>query len=666
MQQNESAIDIKQSLVVRIIKQAIGDVNNIPWRISAQLLETKLLTFNENTDQDILDVIHSLENNKKYLSEHDSPLFVNNDMYTLVNNYKYIELTKMLSWYNLSAAELVAKSIKKSIDKNIKSDYTQALLGGYSEAVELGDLEKIILAASALDEALMDSWEWQLSILKQASDNNIQDIVNRQLSRLLAINPADHNVLTYLQSEFDLGLKKISPSEDEMMCGSLSTEECFSDIAPMAGHLPWRGDVGFGSVIENVKYSSSQKMSLWAVMEEWLENDRPAWWFHVWHTAVTHPDFIPDMAWPTIWRKLGALVGYSTDGYEQEYKNAARYKKLLEYYIYRLETCLPTARSDFVMWSSSKLASDVVAACSVIESFDEIIDQAFNDAKLSWQIFSPTFAATSLRSTFIEFREYWPSAIQASIIEWDIPEVTKHIPGDALIFIAKLIENLSIKLSVSSKEEKDSLSPLIIRKLTELRKEWKQVLGNIKTNEYIDTHLNLIDKYSTPESVMKRVSSPLNKNDVEGIVALFRLYSLMRDGLITVDQTMDLISSENWKEKVEPTIPTKYIEHIVEGMIGSQWISYDSLRVKLPHWAAQQCLANLDDVERRNTYLESTLLLSMKGNTTSAITRMIYEDKDNVLTEELNNIRAGLCRMLMILPSLVSSRVRSILASLAD
>jgi len=666
MPQNEIDSIVKAGLLRRYLGCAIGSSNDVPWHIASQLLETGLFKMKEDNSPEIESFLQVLKIDNDFALKHSFPLFLLDEKQSKGNEVEYKELTELLSWRNLSAAKLIAPCIKRTIDRYVSSNYIHSLVDAYIDVIKSNELPKIIQSASKLDEALVDSWDWQVTILKQASREGIHSIVERQIPRLLGINPAAPTVLTYLQNEFDDALNVLISTDEQSTIDVTNVESSLCKLGPRVGHLPWRSDIGFGSILKYDNMTSDHKSSYWSGMESWLCSDNPAWWFHVWLISVTHPSIVPKSAWPDIWHKVCILLGASFKGYEQEFKNTSKYTKLLEFFIYRLETSLPTARSDFVFWCSSKLASDVVSSSLPDDDIDEIISQALDDEKIIWQISSPTFATTSIRSVFITFQEYWSSAIQSSITEWDLVEVKKYVPKDVIEVMENLIRKQCTKLSIPEMEVHKSISPLIMTNLTTLHDEWKSVLNHKDIKDFIDARSELLNKYSTPDSVIEKLNNSSGKEDFEEIVALSRLHGFIINGQISSDQILELVSSENWNCKAEPSIPLEYITHIVDAILRSQWIGNDNLHVEFPHWAAQQCLFYLGDDKRRDIYLEATILLSMKGNTSSAITRLIYEDKNNMLKESFKVTRYALSRMLTISPSWVSGRIRCILATLAE
>ena len=524
-----------------------------------------------------------------------------------------------------------------------------------------------IHAAAELDDALLEDWGWQIATLAQAIKAGLEQIVQRQIPRVLGIEAADPGILAFLEDNFDGAITALSEENISHVLDATTAQVRIRELGPMVGHLPWRSNVGFGSVYDCFTPTPDEQSATWAEVEKWLSEDRPAWWFHVWLTAVNHPRAIPPSAWPTVWLKLGILLGGTIDGFEREGRNAALYATLFQFYSYRLESSLPTARSDFIFWCASRLASDVVSALSQADAdVDVLLSQAFHDAKIAWHVASPSFAATSLRSAFLSFHSYWPSAVQSSVSDWFTSEAKEHIPEEIRQVLVDLVRHMCLRATMLPHDESGTTSSLVIGNLSYVNEEWKEVVGQDEISHLMSDHRRLVDVFSTPDSIVRKFLEPILEDDIEGLVAFFRWCNYVRSGYISMDQAIDVLTSDVWIDKVEPSLKPELLDSVVAALLGGLWTGRETLRVEVSHWSARRCLAYLSDNERRSLYCAATVLFSLKSYTASAITRLVYEDKLNALAPDWTQLRDQFARLLGFSPAWVAGRIRSVLAVLED
>jgi hypothetical protein len=141
--------------------------------------------------------------------------------------------------------------------------------------------------------------------------------------------------------------------------------------------------------------------------------------------------------------------------------------------------------------------------------------------------------------------------------------------------------------------------------------------------------------------------------------------NLVRTGKLPIDDALHTVKSEEWLNRLEPSLDPGTIERVIFTLLGAPWSGPEALRVDIAHWAAQRCLAYRNDEPRRLIYFFATVLFSLKGSTTSAVRRLRAQDARNDLREERKTIADLLHRMAKASPPWIRGRIRSVVASLS-
>ncbi len=666
MQQDNVESEVKDQIVLRYLSRAIGDQSQIPWRVATRLFDTNLIDTIEDDSQELEDLASTLQKDSELVNTHSMPLYFFNDDQAAELGYHHIYISELMGFRNMALCKLISSCMKRVIYKSISSDVINELVNEYADYANNDDLKNALIVAAKIDEGLMDNWEWNILILKQSSQNNLDQLVQKQISKLLSIKPNDQYFISDLENKYNQSLNILKSTRfDASIFQVESVLDELNKVGPHVAHLPWNNDIGFGSLLSNIKTTQENIDVLWDNIRYWLEFDKPAWWFHVWYVAVSHPKMVPSNIWEDIWRKIGFLLGANAEEGVNETYSAGRYLKLLEFYIYRLESSLFSENSDFLYWASSKLASDFLSSIeNVSSSFDDTLDEAVYDARLVWQVAAADYDNTPIRSSFIAFRNYWISAIQSSISNWQPSEIKGLIPNASLPNLKTFIKMASLQFNNVSDNKSKTSNQLLLSIHSPLDENWKIILPDELTQQYIDTHNHLVNKLNDPELIIQHLSSPFDEGDVEGIVALLCLNSFINEGKISTSQVFDIISSKHWLSEVEPSLPIKYFDHIIGSLLNKHSDEYKRLNVDIPHWAVQKCLDNIDDENKLRVYFPAIVLLSIKGNTSSAISRVMFEDSDNKLVDEINNMKNTLRRIINISPGWLSGRIRAVLSVL--
>ncbi len=664
-QDNETREEVDQFLLT-YLSRAIGDKAQIPWRVATRLFDSNLIDNVEDDNPELSHIADVLIKDTYFKDIHDKPLFFLNDEQTNELGYEYFQITDFMGCRNINVIQLIAPCLQRTIIKSISSKNIVSLVETYLAYTNKCDLKNALITAAKLDEALMNDWSWNISILEQASQENLEDIVQKQLKEALNVQPSDSHLFSELEEEYKTTIERlseiqetISPSDIESILSTLRI------IGPLAAHLPWNHTLGFGVALENNEYSDKEVKQFWDEIDYWNDSSHPARWFQGWFSAVSNPNSVPTDRWDVLWKRVEQLVNRNSEGYELEKSIAMRYTTLLEFYVYRMESSLSFADTKFLYWSSSKLASDVIAAVSNKHAdLDQILTQAVEDAKLVWQVAAPTFPCTSLRSSFLAFRNYWMTALQSSIGHWDTNRISKTVPDSSMESLRTFIKNFSLHFNHVSNEAHES-DDLLIEMPSMINEDWGDFLSDENTHQHIHAHNSLLQKYSDPDVVLNKLSSKILDDDIEGIVALNCLNSLLLNDQISISQIFDIISSNQWLSEVEPDLSEFFLNHLVSSLLTSHWSGNEEFNIEMPHWAASRCAEYFDDESKRRIYFPAIVLFSVKGNTSSAIARVIFEDKDSRLSSEIANMTNTLKRILFISPSWLSGRIRAVLSVLS-
>ncbi len=660
--------EVKRILAARYLRQAIGAGPRIPWQVAARLSETGLFDFSASSVEEARGLIELLRNDDS-LDGQAPQLFLRTPAAHAGEAPQIYETVALLGIGDVELASILAPRIRRSVCAHATSSDAILLANEYdklSKAQKFGDT---IRAAAELDDALSMDWGWQLATLAEAWTSKYSDIIERQLSRLLHFDPSYAPALRFLEEQFEGVLVGLAEGQPDILELPQAREQ-LQKLGPIVGHLPWTRCAGFPSVLARVH--DDVLPSLWETISAWSLENRPAWWFHVWFTAMCYPTIVPASAWAQLWARISILTSSNDKPYNQqstEEKIWVLYSKLLKFYVYRIEAAVPLARSDFVMWCASKLASDIVGIVgfSYDEAVDALIEQALDEADRIWQIASPSIVDTPLRTVFLECRSWWPPAVQTSVLHWKDSPAAKEIPIGSREALQRLAQRLSARLFVGVNTGPMQETAPLLDGLAVLRSEWADILGASGVAEWIRTNVAWTAKFDTPDSITLWISKPLTEDgEVEGLIALRKWSDLIRTGKVSLESALEDLNSEAWKSKVEPSLPIHALERIVFGILAAPWVGRDTLRVEIPHWAAKQCLAVLCDEDRRKFYCIAATLLSIKGGTSSAVVRLRSEETGNELREDLSQVSDVLKGMLNRAPPWLCGRIRSVLAVLQE
>jgi hypothetical protein len=660
--------EASRALALRYLEHALGVKPDVPWRLAAKLLRTGLFSIEEQrTSIDEL-IIRAATDELSNRGVEGPSLFLFFNAEGGSSTKSFVELGECLGVRNISVAREISPLIAKAVRRYSSLSGISETLEAYQESIESEELLRIVEASAALADALANDWQWQVAILSEAVSKGIPDVALRQVSSLLRVDPIEPELLNSLQSSFADTLAILAAEQVTTLVTIEGARQQLDRLGPHVGHLPWGPNAGFCTVLGSLPGSGVEATSLWPHIAQWLSDDRPAWWFHVWLTAMMHPAGVPEFAWPDIWNRISKLVANmpsENSALNSENWRVVSYERLHKFFFYRIEAALQTPRPDFSLWAASKLASDLVAALGAQpnEAIDRTIAQANEDAYFVWSIVSPSIS-NELREAFLDFKAYWPVAILASAKEWHGSGMSGKIPAGIRLRLSDLVRRASVLLCTSTGFNNTVASPLLLTGMAQIPDDWLTILdADGAVDDWMKAYQHLTRVLERPGDVIDRFMAPMNHDDIERIIALVKWSKSVKSGEIALERALEMLTDDKWISAVEPTLNTADLEHMVFGILGAPWIGRETIRIEIAHWAATRCIATLGDPERRYVYYIATVLFSLKGGTSSAIDRLKHEDDRGALREDRERLNVKLEGILPASPSWMRGRIGSVLAS---
>jgi len=661
---------LRSQMALNCLRQAFGSgPDTVPWHVATLLADSGLFSFDEATDfpaHEYIALIEQIVANQTFQPSH--LIFMEVHAATDDAPAEILEIVELLSVRHVAFSSFFAPLFVRILHQMPLDVSSLGVADAYLKAVQTGEAKNIAVASASLDVALRDDWAWQVATLRAACDREFTEKINRQLRRLVNYDPTVGDRLNTVHAAFrenQAALETTSASNQTTQ----DVVERIRDIAPYVGHLPWRADLGVGAVLTERPEDEIAKQRVWSAVESEVLSRGPAWWVHAWLVAVAHPDYVPSGSWNTLWSRIAALVLNRDQSVDPLDLAAARYHQLFKVFAYRIESGLPTAHSDFVFWWASRLASDV-AQCLESDKLDrdgvrDFLATASAQAEQVWQVAAAPFADTSIRAAFVAHRSYWPSVIQASLPLWKENREKVHLTSEGMEALVKVIRETAVRLGSPNEATDSSLSSLIIRDLSTLHLEWGEVANDEITSSLLAEYPKYQAELGDPSTVANKVKDPID-GERDQFIVFWRWSDLVRSGRISFEDALATVNDQTWLERVEPGLSMDSLDMVMSGLLHAPWVGDNSVRVKIAHWCARQVHVHAANEQRRKVYEIGTALTSLKGSTSSAITRLVSDDVGNRFAGERRELRSTMGRLMDRAPAWLQGRLRRVWVSLDE